>query len=74
MPQYTVKIAGGHGREPREIRFEADNPAMALQQAGMCIEHASAELLQDDRSLGMICQPGEIADGLWFLTPGSAPA
>ena len=27
MPQYTVKIAGGHGREPREIRFEADNPA-----------------------------------------------
>ncbi len=47
---------------------------MALQQAGMCIEHASAELLQDDRSLGMICQPCEIADGLWFLTPGSAPA
>lgn len=74
MPQYTVKIARARGREARQICFDAENPGMALQQAGMCIEHAQAELWEDDRSLGMICQPGEIADGLWFLTPASAPA
>lgn len=73
MPQYTVKIAGGPGREPREICFQADNSAMALQQAGQCIAHANAELIEEDRSLGMIRQPGEISDGLWFLAPGPAP-